>query len=59
MIAHTLRYSIVGAADTVAKGLDAFVESTSADEVLVTGHIADHAARLRSFELVGRIRDTW
>ena len=59
MIAHTLRYSIVGAPDTVAKGLHAFVESTSADEVLVTGHIADHAARLRSFELVGRIRDTW
>jgi alkanesulfonate monooxygenase SsuD/methylene tetrahydromethanopterin reductase-like flavin-dependent oxidoreductase (luciferase family) len=58
-IAHTLRYSIVGAPDTVARGLHAFVERTSADEVLITGHIADHAARLRSFELVGRMRATW
>ena len=57
MIAHTLRYSVVGAPDTVKRGLDAFVETTRADEMLVTGHIYDHASRLRSFEIVSRSQD--
>ena len=32
--------------------VEAFVERTGVDEVILTGHIYDHAARLRSFELV-------
>ncbi|MBK5297051.1 MAG: LLM class flavin-dependent oxidoreductase [Vicinamibacteria bacterium] len=57
MIAHTLRYSVVGAPDTVARGLHSFIETTKADEIMVTGHIYDHAARLRSFEIVSRLLD--
>jgi len=57
MIAHTLRYSVVGAPDTVTRGLDAFIETTKADEILVTGHIYDHASRLRSFEIVSTSQD--
>lgn len=56
MIAQTLRYSVVGAPDTVARGLQTFIDTTLADELLVTGHIADHAARLRSFEIVSQLR---
>ena len=41
----------VGAPDTVARGLAAFVEETGADELMVTSQIHDHAARLRSYEL--------
>jgi hypothetical protein len=36
----------------VHQGLRAFADRTGADELMVTGMIFDHAARLRSFELV-------
>jgi luciferase family oxidoreductase group 1 len=54
MVAHMLRYSVVGAPDTVARGLHAFAQATRADEVLITGHIHDHPARLRSFEIASQ-----
>ena len=38
-------------------GLDAFIRLTAADELMVTGHIYDHPARLRSLELVAEARD--
>ena len=55
---HSLVYSFVGTADTVAHGLKSFLEMTQADELIVSGHIFDHAARLRSYELAARVRDT-
>ena len=58
MIAHTLRYAVVGAAPTVRRGLADFIGATGADEILVTGHIYDHAARLRSFEIVSQVHGT-
>ena len=57
MIAHTLRYAVVGAAATVRRGLAEFIGATGADEILVTGHIHDHAARLRSFEIVSQVHE--
>jgi luciferase family oxidoreductase group 1 len=48
--------SVVGAPDTVRRGLDAFVARTNADEILVAAQIFDHAARLRSFEIVSEVR---
>ena len=57
MIGHALRYSVVGAPDPVRRGLDSFIETTRADEILVAGHIYDHASRLRSFEIVSRFHD--
>ena len=36
----------------MARGLDAFVARTGADELMVTANIYDQAARLRSFEIV-------
>jgi luciferase family oxidoreductase group 1 len=48
--------SAVGSPDTVRRGLDAFVARTKADEVLVAAQIFDHAARLRSFEIVSEVR---
>jgi luciferase family oxidoreductase group 1 len=55
---HSLTYSFVGSPETVARGVQSFLEMTRADELIVSGHIFDHAARLRSFELAARIRDT-
>jgi luciferase family oxidoreductase group 1 len=43
--------AVVGSPATVRRGVQAFVERTGADEVMVTAQVFDHAARLRSFEL--------
>ena len=55
---HALRAAIVGAPDTVRVGLAALLESTSADELIVTAQIYDQAARHRSFEILAEVRDT-
>jgi luciferase family oxidoreductase group 1 len=52
MIAQALSSSAVGSPDTVRRGIEAFVERTGADELVVTSQIFDHAARLRSYEIV-------
>jgi luciferase family oxidoreductase group 1 len=56
-VEHALRYSVVGSAETVCRGLEAFVELTKADELMVTAQVFDHAARLRSFEIVAEACD--
>jgi luciferase family oxidoreductase group 1 len=45
----------VGSPSTVREGLDAFVEETQADELIVASAIHDHAARLRSYELLAGV----
>jgi luciferase family oxidoreductase group 1 len=56
-IDHALRYSFVGSPETVRRGLEAFVAATKVDELMLTGQIYDHAARLRSFEIAAGVRD--
>lgn len=53
----TLRASIVGTRGTVAAQLDSLLEETLADELMVHSMIYDHAARLRSYEIVKEIHD--
>ena len=57
MVARALSCAVVGAPETVRAGLAAFIERTGADELMVTAQIFDHAARLRSFEIVAEQRD--
>ena len=56
MIAEMLSCTVVGSAETVRRGLCAFVEATGADELMVTSQIFDHRARLRSYELTAKAR---
>jgi luciferase family oxidoreductase group 1 len=49
---HMLAYAVVGSPATVREGLRKFVELTAADEIMVASMIYDHAARLRSFDIV-------
>jgi alkanesulfonate monooxygenase SsuD/methylene tetrahydromethanopterin reductase-like flavin-dependent oxidoreductase (luciferase family) len=56
-VERSLGESIVGSRTTVQRGLEAFIERTGVDEVMVTASIYDHAARLRSFEIVAEVRD--
>jgi luciferase family oxidoreductase group 1 len=55
---HSLRYAVVGSPETVQRGLAGFIADTRADEIMVTTQMFDHAARLRSFEIVAAVRDT-
>jgi luciferase family oxidoreductase group 1 len=47
-----LACAFVGDRELVGRGLAAFVERTGADELIVVTPVHDHAARLRSFELL-------
>ena len=55
--AQVLREAIVGSRATVRGGLEAFLRRTEVDEVMVTAQIFDHAARLRSYEILAEVRD--
>ena len=57
MVDHAFREAVVGSPATVRQGIDAFLERTGVDELMVTAAIYDHAARVRSFELIAQIRD--
>jgi luciferase family oxidoreductase group 1 len=54
-IAEMLACSAVGSAETVRRGLESFVEATEADELMVTSQIFDHAARMRSYEILAGV----
>ncbi|HEY0873571.1 MAG TPA: LLM class flavin-dependent oxidoreductase [Vicinamibacterales bacterium] len=47
-----LACSVVGSVDTVRQGLQAFVDRTKADELIVVSDVFDFERRLRSFELI-------
>jgi luciferase family oxidoreductase group 1 len=51
-VERMLARSIVGAPDTVRAGIRALVAETGADELIVVSDVFDHAARLRSFEII-------
>jgi luciferase family oxidoreductase group 1 len=55
-VSAMLRRSFVGSPHTVRAGLDRFVAETEADEIIVAAAVHDHAARLRSYELLGQLR---
>jgi luciferase family oxidoreductase group 1 len=52
-----LAASVVGAPETVKREVEEFVKQTAADELMVASATYDHAARLRSYELLAGIRD--
>jgi luciferase family oxidoreductase group 1 len=54
---HALAYSAVGSVQTVENILRAMMDEIEPDELMITGHFYDHAARLRSFELAAQVRD--
>ncbi|ALG91578.1 MULTISPECIES: LLM class flavin-dependent oxidoreductase [Actibacterium] len=49
---RALSISATGAPDTVRAALAGFIERLAPDEIIITGQIHDHAARLKSFRLV-------
>jgi luciferase family oxidoreductase group 1 len=52
---HTLSTAIVGSPETVRAGLSAFIERTAPDELVVTGQIFEHSARVHSYEILADV----
>lgn len=50
-----LACSIIGGPDTIRKGIDAFVERTGADELMVVSDIYEPEKRFRSFEIISEV----
>jgi luciferase family oxidoreductase group 1 len=54
-VSRMLARSYVGTAETVRNGLDGVLAETAADELIVASAIHDHAARVRSYEILAEI----
>jgi luciferase family oxidoreductase group 1 len=54
-IEHALREAIIGSPGKVQSGIFAFIKKTGVDELIVATQIFDHAARLRSFEIIAEV----
>lgn len=57
-VQQMLACSFVGSPTTVRESLRAFIARTGANELMATAPIYDHAARLRSYELLAEIAPT-
>jgi luciferase family oxidoreductase group 1 len=54
-VERALACAVVGAADTVRNGIEAFVARHRPDELLITANVFDHVARRRSFEIAAAV----
>jgi luciferase family oxidoreductase group 1 len=54
-VERMLACSVVGSPATVQRGLQALIERTGADELIVAGALHEHAARLHSYQLVAEV----
>ena len=57
LLDEALSCAFVGAPEGVRRGLEGFLARTAADELIVSGQIHDHAARLRSYAMLAEVRD--
>jgi luciferase family oxidoreductase group 1 len=55
MLDQVLACTAIGAPDTVARGLQAFLARTGADELMINSPMFDHAARLRSYQITASL----
>ncbi|MGQ8367323.1 LLM class flavin-dependent oxidoreductase [Glaciecola sp. 1036] len=57
MVNHILQYALVGTKSSVRAKLDAFINQTAIDELIVSFPIHEPKARLRSLTLMAELRD--
>ena len=55
MLSQTLACAVVGSAETVRRGVEAFIARTGADELMVTAQVFDHTARKRSYQILAEV----
>ncbi len=56
LLQSVLSCAAIGSPATVRAKLQAFIDQTQADELMITAQIYDHAARLRSYEIAADLR---
>ena len=56
MVERALACAVVGDAQTVHDGIEAFIARHQPDELLITANIFEHAARRHSFEIAAAVR---
>jgi len=55
MVDEQLSSTMIGDKEKVKKELEAFVEATQADEVMINSDMFDHQERMRSYEIISEI----
>lgn len=55
-VLQMLRYSFIGSPKTVKEEMQAFLDETQVNEIMVASHIYDHAARLHSYEILANLQ---
>ena len=55
LLGQVLSCAAIGSCESVKRTLNAFIEQTGADELMITSQIFDHAARLRSYEITASL----
>lgn len=55
-ITQMMKYSFIGAKDTIEEKLFNFVRQTGIDEIMVVSHIHDHTSRMRSYEILSELK---
>ncbi|RCW63426.1 LLM class flavin-dependent oxidoreductase [Pseudorhodoferax soli] len=55
ILAQTMSAAAIGSPDTVRRQLKEFIARTGADELMVATQIFDHAARVRSYEILAQV----
>jgi luciferase family oxidoreductase group 1 len=56
-VSRMLTYAFVGGPETVEENLKQFIALTKVDEVMVASAIFEHAARLRSYEILSKVHN--
>ncbi|KAA9036328.1 LLM class flavin-dependent oxidoreductase [Ginsengibacter hankyongi] len=52
-VLQMMKYTFIGSAATVKKGLQSFLEDTQVDEIMVASYVYDNNAKIHSYELIG------
>jgi luciferase family oxidoreductase group 1 len=58
MLEATLACTAIGSPRTVSEKVEAFLADTGADELILSAHIFDEKARLRSYEIAAEVRES-
>lgn len=57
IIKQVLSCSAIGSEQKILNEILAFIDKTKANELMITSHIFDHGARLRSYEITAKVFD--
>ena len=55
-VRQMMSYAFIGEPSSVKEDLQAFLEETGVNELMITSHIYDHQARIRSYEILAELK---